>query len=69
VLCSGMAEGVFRPVSPDTAADVLFGAVMGSVPRCLDNGLDDPATLRQREQLFDFVWEALRTRSSTASGS
>jgi AcrR family transcriptional regulator len=62
VLCSGMAEGVFRPVSPDTAADVLFGAVMGSVPRCLDNGLDDPATLRQREQLFDFVWEALRAR-------
>jgi AcrR family transcriptional regulator len=67
VLCSGMAEGVFRPVSPDTATDVLFGAVMGSVPRCLDNGLDDPATLRQREQLFDFVWEALRARPNVGN--
>ncbi|MFO7767562.1 MAG: TetR/AcrR family transcriptional regulator [bacterium] len=62
VICSGMAEGVFRPVSPDTAADVLFGAVMGAVPRCLELGVEDPCTLKQREQLFDFVWEAVRSR-------
>jgi len=62
VICSGMTEGVLRPVSPDTAADVLFGAVMGAVPRCLELGVDDPCTLKQREQLFDFVWEAVRAR-------
>ena len=62
VLCGGMADGVLRPVSPDTAADVLFGAVLGAVPRCLDRDVEDPVTLRQREQLFDFVWEALRAR-------
>jgi TetR/AcrR family transcriptional regulator len=65
VLCAGMAEGVLRPVSPDCAADVLFGAVLGAVPRCIDLGLEAPATIRQREQLFDFVWEALRSREGS----
>lgn len=62
VICRGMAEGVIRPLSPDTAADVFFGAVMGAVPRCLCEGVESPLTLRQREQLFDFIWEALRAR-------
>ena len=69
VICSGMAEGIFRPVSPDTASDVLFGAVMGAVPRCLELGVEDPCTLRQREQLFDFVWEAVRARPPREEGS
>jgi AcrR family transcriptional regulator len=69
VICGGMADGILRPVSPDTAADVLFGAVLGAVPRCLDRGVDDPITLRQREQLFDFVWEALRARPDGHSDS
>jgi len=63
VICGGMADGILRPVSPDTAADVLFGAVLGAVPRCLDRSTEDPLILRQREQLFDFVWEALRART------
>jgi TetR/AcrR family transcriptional regulator len=63
VICQGMTEGVIRPLSPETAADVLCGAVMGAVPRCLGDGVESPLTLRQREQLFDLVWEALRARS------
>ena len=62
VIRDGIEEGVIRPLSPETAADVLFGAVLGAVPRCLDRGVEDPITLQQREALFDFVWEALRSR-------
>jgi AcrR family transcriptional regulator len=66
-ICRGMTDGEIRPVSPDTAADALMGAVIGTVPRCLYDGIESPSTLREREMLFDLVWEAVRTRQTTAS--
>ena len=64
-ICRGMTDGVFRPVSPDAAADALLGAVIGTVPRCLYDGIESPSTLREREMLFDLVWEAVRARKIT----
>ena len=66
-ICRGMTDGVFRPISPDAAADALLGAVIGTVPRCLYDGVESPSTLREREMLFDLIWEAVRSRQISVS--
>jgi uroporphyrinogen-III synthase/AcrR family transcriptional regulator len=63
LLARGMEAGRIRKMPMEIAADLVFGALEGTVRRCLDEG-GTPQTHNQAPALlFDFVWRALRAEN------
>jgi uroporphyrinogen-III synthase/AcrR family transcriptional regulator len=63
LLVRGMEAGRIRRMPVEMTADLVFGALEGTVRRCLDEG-GTPQTHNQAPALlFDFVWRALRVEN------
>jgi uroporphyrinogen-III synthase len=63
LLARGMEAGRIRKMPMEMTADLVFGALEGTVRRCLDEG-GTPQTHNQAPALlFDFVWRALRAEN------
>ena len=67
LLTRGMEAGRIRTMPVEMTADLVFGALEGTVRRCLDEG----GTPRRHNQapafLFDFVWRAVQEENGEAA--
>lgn len=61
LLTRGMEAGKVRRIPVEMAADLVFGALEGTVRRCLAEGCTPQRHSQAPALLCDFVWRALRT--------
>jgi uroporphyrinogen-III synthase/AcrR family transcriptional regulator len=63
LLTRGMETGRIRPLPVEMAAEIVFGALEGTVRRCLEEGSTPERHNQAPALLFDFVWRALQPQS------
>jgi uroporphyrinogen-III synthase len=63
LLTRGMEAGRVRRMPVELAADLVFGALEGTVRRCLEEGCTPRRHTQAPAFLFDFVWRALRAEN------
>jgi uroporphyrinogen-III synthase/AcrR family transcriptional regulator len=59
IVSSGENEGVFRKVNEGFAISLILGSVYGAVQRGINNNFPEDVTIKEKEELFDFVLHAL----------
>lgn len=69
LLTRGMEAGRIRPMPVEMTADLVFGALEGTVRRCLDEGGTPQGHNQAPALLYDFVWRALRAETSGTAAS
>jgi AcrR family transcriptional regulator len=68
VIVTGVGEGAFRPVDPESTARAILGAVEGMACALAGSVTDDPAVARAVEELHGFVRVSLLNSSSRRVG-
>ena len=65
IVRSGIDAGHLRAVDPAVAAALVFGAIDGAVYRNIGGTVSDAEIRRERDDLDEFVWRALRAGVET----